>query len=340
MITPQQHLENLLKKSAIYSLSQDEKNQLSKLGVESFIFAKLSSKKFRKKKMSDECVAHTMKAIEIAVRHNKPLQFVFPQGGYKLWRMPSSPQADWAEFFNISYILQYIAAIAAAYKPGVEITYYLFDRLMEFHDNLTKSEIQAYQNSFQELLKSFAAYTPKNMKLSIVTESDLYPGDLYDDAISNDLSRAEVSFDAFSNERKQAWEKSARLNIKLDGKEDWTKLTEEEMNQKIRFACIYEEAAAYCLKKVWAELITDEVVLIFVKQIAFSIAIGSTRTSTAKHWVGFGVLEEDNKGYYERILTPSQFNTLKDKPHKVVPIQLLKGKNFSEIQIFPRQKFQ
>jgi hypothetical protein len=66
------------------------------------------------------------------------------------------------------------------------------------------------------------------------------------------------------------------------------------------------------------------------------VGIGSTKTSVAKYWVGFGVLEKDDKGYYERVLTPVQYETLKNRPHRVVQNKLVELRNFKEIWVYPR----
>lgn len=75
--------------------------------IQEYIYACLTSKKFRKTKMHESCVLRTKKAIDTNVTQNKPIRVVFPQGGYKLWRFPSSPNPDWAEVFNIRYLIEY-----------------------------------------------------------------------------------------------------------------------------------------------------------------------------------------------------------------------------------------
>lgn len=335
----QAHLDSLLKQSGHYTTTSNDREIIDNEGLSSYVFKKLSSKKFRKLKMSTECIEHTQSAIKHQIASNQPLAFVFPQGGYKLWRLPTTPNVDWAEFFNIAYIIAYLSPIASCYKPGVILKYYHFDRLMELHDNLTPSEIKSYKTSFTSLLHEFNTYLPKNFQLQLTTENDLYPGDVYTDVIESDFKRAEAEFDAFDKKRQEAWVKSAILNIKLNGREDWSKLNQKDFEDKIRKACIYENAATYCLTKVWSEVITKNTILIFVKPIAFGIAIGSTRTSTAKHWVGYGVLEKDAHGFYERILTPSQLQNTTNIPHTRQLVNIVPGNNFTSIDIYPRLNF-
>ena len=62
------------------------------------------------------------------------------------------------------------------------------------------------------------------------------------------------------------------------------------------------------------------------------IAVGTTKTSVVKFWVGAGALEKRDDGYIERILSPKQLaeTTLKEVP---VRIPGLPGQNFSSISI-------
>jgi hypothetical protein len=62
------------------------------------------------------------------------------------------------------------------------------------------------------------------------------------------------------------------------------------------------------------------------------IAVGTTKTSVAKFWVGIGILKKIEDSYLEFILTPSQI--LKSKFEKEnISIDGLRGKNFKQIKI-------
>jgi hypothetical protein len=62
------------------------------------------------------------------------------------------------------------------------------------------------------------------------------------------------------------------------------------------------------------------------------IAVGSTKRSYAKFWVGAGVLQKDRETFHELVLTP---NKLEDGKFgwEDVNFEGLKGKNFSKIRI-------
>jgi hypothetical protein len=339
MISANEHLNNLLKTSGMYNLTDDEKNQILNKGLKHFLFAKFSSKKFRKFKMDPAVIDRINFGIDSAIKQNKPIGVYFFQGGYKLWRFPSSPFPDWAEFFNIAYVISYIAPIAAAHKAGVSITYYCHTLLMEKHDNLTTQEINQYMQGLQSLFDSFSKYLPSNIKINIVKDADIYSRDEYFKALEDGITEAKKVMQTWPKAIIDDKERMANLNIKWNGREDWTKLSVGEKQQKIVLARLYEQAAGSNLPKVMERVKAPDLILLFTKSAPIFIGIGSTKTSIAKYWVGTGVLEKDENKYYERVLTPSQYETIKNQPHEIIKTKLVKGKNFSEIWVYPRLEF-
>lgn len=329
----QKYLDDQLKLAGIYQLT-DEDKKLLKQGVVAFAMRKLMSKKFRKWKLDPACIERTQKAVENQVAKNEPIKAIYFQGGYKLWRFPSSPEADWAEFFNIAYLLNYLAPLAAAYKPGVDLTYYCHTLLMEKHDNLTTEEIKAYMDSLQRLLDEFGKYAPKNIKLSIMRDADIYPREEYFQALEEGRIKAEQEIKSWPEVKVKDYERMARLNIKWEGREDWTKLSEKEKEDKIHLAALYEQAATSNLPRVMDTVKAPNIVLLFTKATPIFIGIGSTYTSIAKHWVGYGILEAHKDSYIPRILTPSQYELSKSEKGEIIPVSLKIGRNFSSIIVY------
>lgn len=331
----QQYLENQLKLAGQYQLSEEDK-ELLKQGTVVFAMKKLMSKKFRKWKLDPVCVERTQKAVESQIEKNEPIKVIYFQGGYKLWRFPSSPEADWAEFFNIAYVLNYLAPLAAAYKPGIDLTYYCHTLLMETHDNLTTQEIKAYMDSLQKLFDEFGKYTPQNIKMSILRDADIYSRKEYFEALEKGKEKAVQDIMSWPEAKIKDFERMARLNIKWKGKEDWTKLNEKEKEEKIHQAALYEQAATSNLPRVMDIVKAPNIVLLFTKATPIFIGIGSTYTSIAKHWVGYGVLEAHKASYIPRILTPSQYEKTKVLKKEDIAVSLRLGKNFSVISVYPQ----
>ncbi len=329
----QKYLEDQLKLAGKYQLTDDDKKVLEQ-GVAVFAMKKLMSKRFRKWKLDPACVERCQKAVELQIEKNEPIKVIYFQGGYKLWRFPTSPEADWAEFFNIAYVLNYLAPLATAYKPGIDLTYYCHTLLMETHDNLTTEEIKAYMDSLQNLFNEFGKHTPKNIKMSILRDADIYSREEYFEALEKGKDKAAEDIKSWQETKVKDFERMAQLNIKWNGREDWTKLNEKEKQQKIHLAALYEQAATSNLPKVMDTVKAPNIVLLFTKASPIFIGIGSTYTSMAKHWVGYGVLEVHKDTYIPRILTPSQYEKTKTKTCTTPAITLNLGTNFSKVQVF------
>jgi len=334
MKSVQSYLENRLKNCSSYSLTDSDRENIETKGIESYLFNKLTTKKFRKWRLDPACEARTKKAIHIAVSHNKPIHVVYFLGGYKLWRLPSSPEADWAEFFNIAYVLEYLSPIAAAYKPGVILSYFTHTLLMERHDNLDITEINTYMNSLQIILNSFLKYTPVNMTARIWRDEDLYGRDEYFKALDEGLEDAKKQYELASAEKQMNWQKLGRLNIKWKGKEDWNGLNEEEKKKKIVKGIYFEIAAVNVLKRFQMTAKGEDKVCIFTEASPLFIGTGSTKNSIVKHWTGFGVLEKRNENYEDRILSPSQLEQVNTIPSKTFPISLIPLSNLKQISLF------
>ncbi|HUV46845.1 MAG TPA: hypothetical protein VMW29_01800 [Candidatus Bathyarchaeia archaeon] len=333
-----QYLENQLKNCSRYNLIPNDEKLLKKEKIQKYAFKKLTSKKFRRWKLDPECEKRTKKALRLSVGKNKPLVVVYPVGAYKLWRLPSFPEVDWSEFFNIAYILKYLAPVVAAYKKDVVLYYYMHSLLMEAHDNLTTKEVNQYIKSFQVLADSFSKYLPKNLKIKIWKDADIYTRKEYFATLEKAYKNAKKEYEAFPEEKKQDYFRMSELNIKWKGRNDWTKLSQKEKKEKMIRSAIYETSAGYGLTKAINKVKADNHVLVFTKTSPQFIGIGSCKTSIVKHWVGFGILEKEGGKFYERILSPSQFEKAKKQKHLKAKIDLIPLKNFKEIWVYP-QKF-
>lgn len=334
MNTVTNYLEQKLKNSSQYDLTKDDEHLIKEDNVEQLVFSRLASKKFRKWKLADTCVTKTKIAIKKSISNQEPIHAVYFQGGYKLWRLPSSPEADWAEFFNISFVIEYLAPIAKAYKPGVDLVYYVHTLLMEKHDNLTTQEIEKYIGSLQMLVNEFCNYLPSNFTIKIVKDADIYPREEYFRKLEDGVEKAKEQYSALSKEKKDNYSRMGRLNIKWHGKEDWSQLTQEQKDEKVYQGILYEMAATSNLPKVAEAVKGEDKVCLFTSSAPIFIGIGSTKTSITKHWTGFGVLEHVENHYYDRILSPQQFEDTQKLPHEVYKVSLFSLKNLQEIKVY------
>lgn len=332
-MTAQTYLQSQLEQCAQYALSDDDQRLIDKDGLEHFIYAKLTSKKFRKWSVDESSELQAKRAINFAVSENKPLQFRYPFGGYKLWRVPGSPEVDWAEFLSITYYCNYLAPIAAAYKPGVELLFASDDVIIERMDNIPKPDTDAYFDSFKVLLEQFRKYLPSNFSVDIVRIGDLYHDKA---AMETELAANVEKFKKEYAENVDAAKKdkmltSSELNIRWDGAKDLTKLSDEEKQAVITMGPVYHDA--YCALSKRREFNRGEdKIVIFTTRIPNAIAIGTTKASVTKFWTGYGVLERHGEGFRAKILSPKQIEDSALQPEKVA-IAGLNGKNFSTVPI-------
>lgn len=330
------HLENRLKKCTSYGLSVNDKDILSRFGLQEFIFRKVTSNKFRKWSIDTETKQAIRKALSINLSLNKPIQFTFPWGGYKLWCLPSAPMIDWAEFFAISFYCKFVAPILQVYKPGVEFHFVSDDVVMELMDNIPKNETEIYLKSFDNLLDHFRKYFPNNMKMDIIRVAGFYTKEEFGKEFNKNIKIIQKEQESLSEDCKLRIYKTANLNIKWDGVQPWHLLSEPEKNNKIKMSPIYLDA--YCaLSKRKAFVRGEDKIVITVECLPETIPLGTTSSSAVKFWTGIGVLEAKNDSKItDRILSPKQWIKVKNQDHKNYKIDLIPLKNLGKIMIFDR----
>ncbi|HSW99987.1 MAG TPA: hypothetical protein VLH38_03055 [Patescibacteria group bacterium] len=101
-MTIQEYLDHQLQTAAAYELTPQDHQIIADQGLEAYLYTKLTSKKFRKWALDESSEVQARHALHLAVATGKPIPFRCPFGGYKLWRIPTAPTADWADFFAIA----------------------------------------------------------------------------------------------------------------------------------------------------------------------------------------------------------------------------------------------
>ena len=271
------YLEEKLKSCSKHELSDLDKKFLDKHSVADFIFKKLTSKKFRKWSIDEDSVKRVKEAIKINMDKNEPIKFTYPFGGYKLWRIPTAPEVDWAEFLMISYHVSYLAPILQVYEPGVEFTFSSDDLIIERMNNIPKEDTDAYFNTFTELLLEFSKHFPDNMKMEIKQVSSLYEKEELEQELTEHFERLKKAYPDMDSKRKESMFKTSELNINMNGVEDWAKLNSEEQQEKIKLGPVYHDTQCSLVKR--RDFVRgDDKVVLFTTVIPNAIAIGTTKT--------------------------------------------------------------
>ncbi len=334
-MTVQEYIQSELQHCTDCVLTDDDKATIEKSGVQAFIYARLTSKKFRKWAVDESSEQQAKRAIQINVEAGKPLQFRYPFGGYKLWRMPSAPDVDWAEFFAIAYYSKYLAPIAAAYEPGIEFLFASDDVIIERMDNVPVADTDAYFNSFRKLIEQFRQFFPANFKMDIVRIGDLYEDkDAMEQELVANVERFKQEYaTTVPAEKKQKMLTTSELNIRWDGAKDLTKLNKTEKQAVIEMGPVYHDA--YCALSKRREFNRGEdKIIIFTTVIPNAIAVGTTKSSVTKYWTGFGVLEADGDTFKAKIVSPTQLEQLDGKRCELVVTNLFGLRNFKGIRVY------
>lgn len=334
-MTAQEYLQHKHQTCSRYNLTKDEQQSASR-DMKDFLFTQLTRKKFRRWKLPDVARERLTGAIEYCVPKNLPLLVRFRFGGYKLWRLPTTPEVDWAEFFAIAHYAAYLAPVLAAYEPGVKLLFMSDDVFVEPMDNVPKSSTESYYQSFLTLLQEFKKYTPKNFDIEIIRHSSLYASE---EALQKELDEKiqEIKStwkDNTTPEKLKTSLATSALNIKWDGVKDLTGLTEAQKQEFVERGVLFHEAL---VKVPTIRAFSDQNPAMFsisCGPIPSVVSIGTTKSSVAKFWAGIGVLEERDGTYYDRVLSPSQFVRMQDVPKQDEPIQLIPLNNFSHISIY------
>ncbi|MFA6466566.1 MAG: hypothetical protein WCV71_01775 [Patescibacteria group bacterium] len=326
----QQELENC----GLYELTEADNQMLQEQGLLEFIFSKVSSKKFRKWKISDETSQQIKEAIKINITNNTPIKFTFPFGGYKLWSMPSAPEVDWAEFFMISYYCKYLAPIAKVYQPGVHFRFSSDDIIICQMNNVPTEDTEKYFKSFNILLANFKKFLPPNLRLEIVRVADMYSNaEEYQNELNIKILEQTQKYNNLSEADKERMLIMSKLNIKFQGVEDWTKLSKLEQEAKIKQGVILHNA--HCdVSKRRSFVRSQDNVTVFSTPINRAVAIGTTRSSVAKFWAGFGVLQNKDNSYSNKILSPTQLAEANKGEYKTFDISLIPLDNFKKIRVY------
>ena len=314
-MTPKEHIISSLEELKI-SKGKRPDNQSK---IVDLIYGFLMSKKFRKYAVTPEYQKRMYSAILNSVSKNKPIKLTLVFGGYKLWRLEESPEVDWAELFSLIYYTKWLKPILAIYEPGVWFDFYSDDVILEIMNNVPKADTEEYAQSFKRLLEFIKPYVPTNLNFTYNRVGDQY------DSYDNFKKELEQIIDKNNNTALTEEQISViNLNVKLYPGQAEAPNWREKVNE------IHE---AYCqVSKRRPYYRTPEKVLIITRPVKDSLAVGTTKRSVVKFWIGCGVLEKAGDSYVDYIFSPKQIEAGNFKEESI-DIAGLEDKNFQTIKI-------
>ncbi len=79
---------------------------------------RLFAKKYRKYSIAPDVKVNVEEKLNNIIANKLPLTFVPSFGGYKHWWAPTYPAIDWAEIFNMKFMLEYLSPIFSNYEDN------------------------------------------------------------------------------------------------------------------------------------------------------------------------------------------------------------------------------
>ena len=212
--------------------SEDRKQILTYL-------SRLLSAKYSGSKQSDTMISLTLDKLIYSFENKKPIIFTFGFGGYKNYNSPSFPEVDYAELFHMKYMTEFLFPIITTYEYGVIFEYESEEVSIQFN-NVPQETTDKYTVSFKKLLKYFIRKIEEQngIKLDyrLVIAREMYnPEELYE-KMKEYYPSMQKEFDNLSKKEKEIWLKRAKSNFLINGTVDFSNLTEEKLNNKIKEA--------------------------------------------------------------------------------------------------------
>jgi len=293
--------------------------------LENEIVRLILSKKFRKYSANEELIHHVRRAVHLSVQRNEPVNLTFFHGAYKLWRLEEAPNVDWAELFAMMYFSQWLKPVCAIYEPGVWLDIFVDDTILERLNNLDSSEIRDYIDSEQAAMDFLENYRPKNLRMTITPASSQFASvNEFWSKVEKELGKIRSSGLCKMTEADvRRIEMSVRPKEGELRNENWW----QEKHELLNAYYIVADGLDYYEGR-------EDKIMVLTRPLPgwSAVAVGTTKNSVMKFWIGAGVLTRRGETYEPTILS---FNQLKNCEFDIekVSISGLDGKNFERIRV-------
>lgn len=285
------------------------------------IVERLFLRKYRKYAISQDVKTNVSSKVQNIVDKSLPIIFIPSFGGYKHWWSPSYPTIDWAEVFNMKFLLQYLAPIYNSYKKApVSIEYESEEVILSELNNVPQEGLDRYTDSFRQLAEYFTGKLEGKTKIELTLARELYDVDALHKSIEENFDTYAARFDSYSEEDKAKRIHKVETNFLIDGVVDYTATTKQERYELYRRSRILNETFLDMDFELRPNYFEGEssIPLLFSFGLGPGgeawLHIGSCSTSMVDFWAGIGILEywpEEDK-FVQRILSRSQFESVKD----------------------------
>lgn len=325
-------IQNELKNILNEDITPEERKMLALKQTEYFIFQRLTSKKFRKNLLKEESLELIRQKIAKSVNENKPIYLIFAFGGYKNhWVADYHPNVEWAEFFHLMYLTKLLTPIAKFYKPGVFLEYESECEAGIYHNNQSKEDVDSYTATFKSMLDFMRPYVPQNMKFNYLTLPEQYDTQSFFKKVLDMVDTKAVELAEEHKNNMQELLRRPLFNLKLNGKEDLTKKSSEELNNIALRSLAFNHIFLDEDYKIRKDYFNGEQRIPLVgaycseeENLDNWITINACARSANAFWTSRGALILKDGVYQEHILGPVLYESLKHKS-KMVEVKLFSG---------------
>ena len=326
------YIASLLYKTTPYILSTKDKKDIKRNGRGEWISHKLLRTNFRRSKLSNETFALVQKKVTESISSHNPIKIILGFGGYKHFAIRSFPKPNWAEFFNLAFLREWLAPILAVHSQGIYVEYESEDIILEIANGYKKEDLDVYSKEFCSLLDLFNTTNPKGLTFGYVRARDQYDVNLLKQKINTLTPRKLEELENLPQQIKEERIKRSTRNIIPQSSQ--TGIHSKALN--LAFL-----DADFELRQSYFDAVgTIPVVFTFgidIENIAHWPVIGSTRSSFSDFWVSEGILEDRGDRIIECVLSSSQFGEKKNLLQSYV-ISTIPLKNFNLIEVFKNLK--
>jgi len=295
--------------------------------LNSTMIDRLFAKKFRKYSIAPEVKTSVSEKLANIIEKKLPLTFVPSFGGYKHWWCPAYPTIDWAEIFNMKFMLEYLSPIYSNYIYNkTTIEYESEEIILSELNNVPQSGLDEYTKTFRKACDYFNRLLNNKVKLKLSLAREQYKDYNFDKAkllnrINEMLPEYTEKFESYSQEDKERRIQKARTNFKLDGVVDYTNLSEEEKEELYKKSRILNETFLDADFEVRGNDFFEKennIPLLFSFGLGPGgetwLHIGSSHSSMTDFWAGTGILElREDGSVIERILSRNQYENIKNE---------------------------
>lgn len=304
------------------SLSSLEEKMVSLYGLSSVVIQRILSKKYRKTAANEFTKKCIHDYVERTVAIEKPLRLYVLFGGYKQFRLKSSPYPEWAELFNLQHMIECALYLESIYPPGVNLIYRGDEVATTLLDNYTVEAREVYTKHFRDFIRVFQSHIPNNRNIQIWyerTQDSSRPEKLFP-LMDTLFEKHEKEFCKLPSSTQEQGIAQALRNQAWDGAVDLTKLSDSEKRARSRWAYIMHNAFIEADITLSEQYFNDGISITFRRDVPGCIHYNACRNSGVQFWAGEGFLLEKNGETIKTILSYTQIEKL--SPEEVRAVEL------------------